>query len=140
MKKHALLTLILAACTFGLLLTGCGNNEEAELKSVIERNLKGCQEENLEMALMDIDDGPAKENTRMVLKKLFETYDLSYKLVSFKVISCDQNTATVEVVQETRKISGPAFQDNAATAIHTLQKRPSGWKIVSSAIKEVKKL
>ena len=135
-------------------------NVEAELRSVIERNLKGLQEENLELALRDIDDS-LKENTRYKMMVRFKFYDLSYKLLSFKVISIKKDTADVEVVQETKKIKGLAFvtpcvntesgalmykyqeypyQDNVATVVHTLKKRFDGWKIVDTKIKETKYL
>jgi|GEM_PF-355089 len=89
---------------------------ERELKAVLLRNLKGMQDKNLELALADIDEGPLKENNKQMLQKIFEMYDLSYKVLDFKVISADKDTAVIEVTQETRKINGPAFGDNVSTA------------------------
>lgn len=135
---------VLMICT--LFMSGCGKPEkpidsatEAELKNVIQRNLKGNQEENMEIALMDLDEG-IRSNTEAVLKNIFANYDLSYKLNSFKVVRFDGETAEVEVVQETKKIRGPAFDDNVITIIHTLKKRPSGWKFTASKITSFKKI
>ena len=113
---------------------------ENELKAVYMRNLKGLREKNLEMAMMDIDEGPQKEATRKMTRMLFERYDLTYKPLDFKVVSADKDTAVIEVTQETRKIRGPAFSDHVATAVHTLKKRPSGWKLASSKIKSINML
>lgn len=143
-KMKYLPLFVLMICTF--FMSGCGKSEqpidsatEAELKNIIQRNLKGNQEENMEMALMDLDDG-LKSGTETVMKDLFAKYDLSYKLVSFKVLHFYGDTAEVEVVQETRKISGPDFADNVITAVHTLKKRPSGWKFTASKITSFKKI
>ena len=113
---------------------------ERELKAALLRNLKGMQEKNLELALMDVDEGPIKENNKQMLQKIFELYDLSYKVLDFKVVSADKDTAVIEVTQETRKINGPAFNDNVATAVHTLKKGSSGWKFTGTKIKSVKML
>lgn len=113
---------------------------ERELKAVLLRNLKGMQDKNLELALTDIDEGPIKENNKRMMQMLFDRYDLTYKILDFKVISADKDTAVIEVTQETRKINGPAFGDNVSTALHTLKKRPSGWKFAGSKIKSIKML
>ena len=136
MKMKCVLLFIFSFCT--LCMAGCGNSTEAELKKIVQRNLNAMQEEDLETALMDIDDGPAKETNREALKAIFDQYDISYKLVSFKVLSVSDDTAEVEVVQETKKIRGPAFRNNVGTVVHTFKKRPSGWKFVSSEIKSAK--
>ena len=113
---------------------------ESELKAVYMRNLKGLQEKDIEMAMADIDEGPLKENTRKMTQILFDRYDLTYKLLDFEVISADRDTAVIEVTQETKKINGPAFNDHVGTIVHTLKKRPSGWKLVSSKIKSINML
>lgn len=138
--KHSLFILLVICSSF--FMTGCNKFDrktESELNDVIQRNLKASQDENIEMALMDIDD-PMKEQTKALLETLFEQYDLSYKIIKIKILSCDEETAEVEVVQETRKIKGPDFNDNVCTTIHTLKKRPTGWKFVASKIKSFEAL
>lgn len=104
------------------------------------RNLKGLQEKDIEMAMQDIDEGPLKENTRKMTQMLFDRFDLTCKVLDFKVVSADNDTAVIEVTMETRKVRGPAFNDHVGTAVHTLKKRPSGWKLAGSKIKSIKML
>ena len=113
---------------------------ERELKAVFMRNLKGLQEKDIEMAMQDIDEGPLKENTRKMTQMLFDRFDLTYKVLDFKVVSADKDTAVIEVTMETRKVRGPAFNDHVGTAVHTLKKRPSGWKLAGSKIKSINML
>ena len=89
----------------------------------------------MDMALMDIDDN-LKEATKKIDTIIFSQYDLSYTLLDFKVISVKNDTAIIEIRQETKKIKGPAFRDNIITAVHTLKKRPNGWKIADTQIKK----
>ena len=136
MKNLWTIPVIVLTCAF---MFGCGNSTKSELKKIVEQNLKAAQEEKLDLYLADLDDSIAVA-TRPVMQKIFAAYDLSYKLVSFKLLSSTDTTAQVEIVQETRKVKGPDFRDNRSTAIHTFKKGPKGWKFVASKITEVKML
>ena len=112
---------------------------EAELRALVEADMKALENEDVEAAMKNYatEDAAQLAATRATLKALFEEYDLSYRLIDFKVISCDGKNAVVEVVQETRKIRGPKFQNNRTTVETRLKKTSSGWKQVSSKIKKV---
>lgn len=134
MKKILFPALLVLAVIF---ISGCGSSTSSELKSIVVRNLKAAQAEKIDDYLKDIDEGLAV-TMRPVMLQIFKTYDLEYKLISFKLLSSTDTTAEVEVEQETKKISGPAFQNNRTTAVHTFTKRPSGWKFTATKLKAMK--
>ena len=71
---------------------------------------------------------------------MFKTYDVEYKIDSYKLISYDGDTAAVEIVVTTKKIRGPEFQDNQTKQKHNLKKIDGKWYIVNSKMLEFKKL
>ena len=115
---------------------------EAELKAVIMADMKAMEDEDIDAAIsgLVINDSDSLAASRKVYEDLFEKFDLSYKLVGFKVISCEGDNAVVEVVEEVRKIRGPAFQNSRTTMETTMKKTSSGWKQVGSKLKKTEAL
>lgn len=141
MKRY--LFAMFVAVSAAVVFAACGSKSEAEaeLKAVVLKNMEATQNEDIEGALKTLDVPQAQlDLNRQVMEELFELYDLEYRLVSFKVVKCEGDTAVVEVVQETKKVSGPAFQDNLTTTEQQMKKGPDGWKIVGTKIKEMKAL
>ena len=135
------------AIVLSLFTVACGKNEtkaeQAELEAVIQHNLKAMNDEDLEAYMSDIyigADPTLVTSTRALMEAAFEEFDLSNKIISFKVISCDGDNAVVEVVQETKKIKGPAFQDNRTTVEHTMKKTADGWKLFKTKLKKAEML
>lgn len=95
------------------------------LRKIVIHNLNAMQNENMSEALYDI-DAPLRAGMEAQIREMFARYDLSYRLVSFELLSCDGTTARVKVVQDTRKRRGPAFTNNRGTFIHTFKKK-TGW-------------
>lgn len=114
-------------------------SDEAAIRACIEKNIQATQNEDLDAfwETCKLDNAQFRKQTEFIMNFLFETYDLSYKIDSYKLISNDGKTAAVEVVMTTKKIRGPEFQDNQSKAKHTLKKIDGKWYIVGSNILDV---
>lgn len=117
-------------------------DEEAAIRACIEKNIQATQDEDFDALWETVKPANAqvKKQTEAVMKMLFETYDLSYKIISYKLISFDGDSATVEVVMTTKKIRGPEFKDNQTKCHHNLKKIDGKWYLVSSKLLNVKNL
>jgi hypothetical protein len=120
----------------------CSNSEEyLTPESVIEANAKYMTEENFDKVMDTIDkDSPAYASSESMVKKLFDLYDLNYKIISMKVINESNDEAQVEFVQETTKIKGPAFKNNRVDGVHILKRDDNSWKIYSTKITNIQYL
>ncbi|MBR5711766.1 MAG: hypothetical protein IKX40_13495 [Thermoguttaceae bacterium] len=109
-------------------------DEEAAIRACVEKNIQATQDEDFDALWETVKPANAqiKKQTEAVMKILFEIYDLSYKLDSFKLTSYDGDSATVEVVMTTKKISGPEFKNNLSKSEHSLKKIDGKWYIVNS--------
>ena len=114
-------------------------SDEAAVRACIEKNLKASQDEDIDTYWETCKPTSAlvKKQTEAVMKVVFEKYDLSYKLDSYKLISIDGNTAVVEIEMTTKKIRGPEFKDNQIKQRNNLKKIDGKWYIVSSEILSV---
>ncbi len=107
-------------------------------ESVVEANARYMNEENFDKVINTIDENsPAYASSETMIQKLFDMYDLNYKIISIKILNESNDEAKVEFVQETTKIKGPAFKNNRVTGIHTLKKVGNSWKILGTEIKNV---
>ncbi len=107
-------------------------------ESVVEANTRYMNEENFDKVMNTIDENsPAYALSETMIQKLFDMYDLNYKIISIKILNESNDEAKVEFVQETTKIKGPAFKNNRVTGIHTLKKVGNSWKILGTEIKNV---
>ncbi|MBE0538085.1 MAG: hypothetical protein IH620_00105 [Ignavibacterium sp.] len=122
-----------------LLFASCSGKEKYEMPEfVIEANAKYMNEENLEKVMGTIyKDSPAYQTSEMLIEKLFEVYDLNYKIINIKVLEDNGSEAKVEFTQVTTKIKGPEFKNNRSTGIHLLKKEGDSWKIYSTQMKDV---
>ncbi len=125
-----------------VLIISCSSREDFYTpESVIEANLKYMNEEKYDEAMNTIHkDSPSYPASEIMIKQLFERYDLHYKIESMKVLEDNNSEAKIEFVQVTQKLNGPEFQNNKATGIHTVKKDGDSWKIYSTEIKNVKHL
>ena len=128
-----------------LLITPPPNSEElskqqlqiqTELKEIFDANLQACQDEDLDKAL-EISVPENRHTLKPIFKSLFDMYDLSYRLDSFKLVSATEDSAVVEIVQITKKIKGPAFKDNKLTANFTFVRKEGKWYNTNVDLKEI---
>jgi uncharacterized protein YchJ len=80
---------------------------------------------------------PSYEMTEKLVKKIFEVYDLNYKIENLKVIEQNDKEAKVEFIQITTKLKGPDFKNNKTTGVHTLKMDGDSWKIFSTEVKDL---
>ena len=124
-----------------LLLLSCGKIEKNEYTDVIIRNLDAMNSENLQAAMATIhEDSQLYDNTETMTEALFEAYDISYKLVSCKVVDKSPSEVSVEAKQITKKISGPEFINNMTVIRHVLRQSNGMWKIYESKIEDMRKI
>jgi hypothetical protein len=114
----------------------CGNNKYySSPEEVIQANIEYMNAENLEGTMSTIhSDSPTFEITENLVKKIFDIYDLNYKIEKLKVISEDVQEAVVEFTQLTTKLKGPEFRNNRVTGKHIIKKDGDSWKIYSTKI------
>lgn len=110
-----------------------------EIEALIYSNALAMEKENLAAIEKQLDDG-LRENTMRVQKLLAQNYDFSVKVISIKILCANSEYATVQVIQETKKISGPAFQNNRVTVVHTLIRKDGSWKFYATALQKVEPL
>ncbi len=112
-----------------------------EVISLIKKNIKTAQEENLEGNLETIDsNSPSNERTKELLEYMFNTYDLNYEVKDFNLLEVADDMAKIRYTQTTTKVSGPEFRDNKVDIVTILKKTDLGWKIYSSKINSIEYL
>lgn len=128
--------------TFAILMVSCSSGEDYYTpESAVEANLKYMNEEKFDEAMNTIyKDSPSYPASEIMIKQIFQHYDLNYKIVSMKVIEDNDSEAKIEFIQITTKINGPEFKNNKATGIHTLKKDGDSWKIYSTEMKDIQYL
>jgi hypothetical protein len=136
MKKNYFQIFLVAGI---VLFASCSSKEKYDMPEfVIEANAKYMNEENLEKVMGTIyKDSPAYQTSETLIEKLFEVYDLNYKIVNMNVLEDNGSEAKVEFTQVTTKINGPEFKNNRSTGIHLLKKEGDSWKIYSTQMKDV---
>ncbi|MDT3428125.1 ketosteroid isomerase-like protein [Paenibacillus forsythiae] len=117
-------------------------DEENQILSVLQANLKSSNDENLDGVLSTLDEtSPQFEQNKQVYSQIFAAYDLAFTIESSKIIDYTENEAAVYVVQTAKKLKGPDFQDNRSTSVITFSKTKDGtWKIKRSYLIKGEKL
>lgn len=132
--KSVLLFLVLS-----VLITNCSSKKEYYTpESLIKANAEYLNKEDFDGAMSTIHpQSPSYATTESLIKKIFERYDLNYKIESIKILEENDNEAKVEFTQVTKKIKGPDFKDNRATGIHTLRMDGDSWKVYSTEMTNI---
>lgn len=117
-----------------ILATACSNNGGGSSpEGVVKMNAEYMDKEDLDGSLSTIHpESPAYESSKQMTSKLFEVYDLDYKLEKVELVEENKNEARVKFVQLTTKKSGPEFRNNRFTGVHILRKYNGNWKIYST--------
>ena len=137
---------LLLACALLIPTLACASSseevsdeEKAAVLNVIEWNLYYLSTEDLQGAMNTIhDDSPGRDDMWSLTQDMMRNYDIKYTILETEILSIDEDTAQVRVVQVTRKISGELpFRDNQLEMVHTLKKTADGeWKIYSTSPNE----
>ena len=110
-----------------------------EIRAFLINDMRNLERENLEAALQSFLP-EMRDSAKAQLQPLFDRYDLRYNLVNMRVVSYSGNRAVVRVTQETRKVSGPQFQNNRLIAEHTLIKIGRKWFYADTKVIDIQML
>jgi hypothetical protein len=134
--------LSLATIAFLLCPLGIAQTEEdvsVAIKLVIMENLKATQAEDMDRMMKTIHtQSPSYLQTKQQIAPIFDNFDLSYRLLSYSYIGLDGEYAVARVKQATKKVSGPAFQNNELDLMQVFRKENGKWKFWAQAILEMK--
>ncbi|NDJ75074.1 MAG: WD40 repeat domain-containing protein [Chloroflexi bacterium] len=118
-----------------------GSSDEDLILDLVYENLYAMEAEDIDRYMATLDPtSPGYESTRQMLAPLFTSYDLAYELLEVEVVEIDGDWATVRVVQTTRKLSGPAFQNNELDILHTAHRYQGEWRLYGSEIEDMRYL
>lgn len=123
-----------------LILSACsGKSDYVTPELAIESNAKFMNEEDFDGVMSTIHpQSSSYKMTENLVKKIFETYDLNYKIEKIKVLEQNDKEAKVEFIQLTTKLKGPEFKNNRTYGIHTLKLDGDSWKIFSTEVTDLK--
>lgn len=90
--------------------------------------------ENLGGVMSTLDpESPAYTQTETLLSQVYPTYDLDYEY-SVEIIDLQEQSAVVQTITKTTKISGPEFAENEIIATNEVTKINGQWKILSTDV------
>lgn len=114
--------------------------EEQAAKEVVKENARALENEDMDAMKATLHpESPKYDQTVAQVRQIFQEYDLTYD-VEVESVEVDGEEARVDVVQTTRKESGPAFRDNKMWATHVLRKYQGEWRIYDTQVDDVEYL
>ncbi|MEJ5261284.1 MAG: hypothetical protein WHT45_01285 [Ignavibacterium sp.] len=136
MKKLILKTFVLLSIVF---LISCSSKKNYDTpEALVNANADFMNQEDFDGVMSTIHpQSPSYEMTEKMVKKIFEVYDLNYKIESLKVLEQNDKEAKVEFIQVTTKLKGPDFKNNKTTGVHTLKMDGDSWKIFSTEVQDL---
>jgi hypothetical protein len=97
---------------------------------VVFENIIAANREHLGAYMATIHpDSPRYRTEQAMIQSAFSLYDLSYEIFIPEMLEQGESEAVISFVLTTRKVQGPAFQDNTVTGEMTLRKHEGEWKI-----------
>jgi hypothetical protein len=112
----------------------------AELRALVDENLAATAASDLPRLLGTIH---SESDSRLVIGDALASlaaYKLNYGASRVELLTMADDYALVRVVQETRRVSGPAFIDNEVDGIWAVRKEAGAWKYWSQMVLSIKPL
>ncbi|NVK37288.1 MAG: nuclear transport factor 2 family protein [Gammaproteobacteria bacterium] len=110
-----------------------------DIEGVIYNNLKFTMDENIPGVMSTIhSQSPAFLASQNMMEQLFSAYEISFTIHNIKVIGSDGDYAYARVTQSSKKVSGPAFQDNTLDMLQVFKKEDDQWKLWTQANLDIK--
>lgn len=136
MRKLILNSSVLLSIIF---FVSCSSKKSYDTpEALVNANVDFMNQEDFDGVMSTIHpQSPSYEMTEKLVKKIFEVYDLNYKIEKLKVLEKNDNEAKVEFVQITTKLKGPDFKNNKTTGVHTLKMDDGSWKIFSTEVQDL---
>lgn len=142
-----------AVCMLGLLLvpglspfkTGSAaaqpETTAEDVTDVIIQNIIASNNEDFDAYMATIHSkSPGYEATAQMLSTIFGDFDLTYQISELELVDQTSKEAQVDFVLTTRKVRGPAFQDNRVSGRMFLKLDEGVWKIYEQKIENVEYL
>jgi hypothetical protein len=105
----------------------------AEIKAVIETNMAGINQKNVDLAMSAFHSkSPNYVTTKRTTQRIFHDYNPKVRLVSCVVIGADADYCVARVRFETRQDTGPAFHSNRIDSMEVFRKESGKWKLWAS--------
>jgi len=116
-------------------------SEQKAIKAMFEKQASAMSTSNVAAYMSTIDPSvPAYSQTETMMTRLFSVYKLKATIERLKIGSVKGNTAQVEMVLLTKKLSGPAFKNNRTTITSTVNKRNGKWVTSNSTMDKIEYL
>ena len=111
------------------------------IKQLLYENIEAAEQEDIETYMTTIDkNSPSREQNRMLMEWIFDSYDLNYVIEEYEIVSIADDTARVKIIQTTTKVAGADFKDNRLTGVHILKKTEDQWKFFEIEINNIEYL
>ena len=112
-----------------------------EVVQVVFENIIAANREDLGAYMATIHpDSPRYRTEQAMIQSAFSLYDLSYEIFIPEMLEQGESEAVISFVLTTRKVRGPAFQDNTVTGEMTLRKHEGEWKIFDKRLDDLQYL
>lgn len=109
-----------------------------DVRIVIYENMDAANKEDIDRYMDTIHPRAAGRSlTKNAMQDLFVKYDLYYNVTNLDILEIGAKEARVAFVLTTRKVNGPAFQDNLITGVMILRFQDGSWKIYDQELNEV---
>lgn len=130
-------------CTLFLLISTLSIAQDldlvGQLKDLTQRHFEAMEAENIEQVEATFHpDTPILGQTLLMARQLAATYDLEHSVGNHWIyVGQDSDYAYARIEQETRKLSGPAFSDNAVDQIWVFRQFEGEWRIWTTGVIDV---
>jgi len=107
-----------------------------QLKNLVQKQMEAFEAEDFESIEHTFHpDTPVLNQTLMLARQLGETYDLEYNVGDHWIyIGQDDTYAYARIEQVTRKLDGPAFQDNAVDQVWIFKQFEGEWRVWTTGV------
>lgn len=107
-----------------------------QLKNLVRHQMEAFEAEDLESIERTFHpDTPVLDQTLMLARQLSETYDLEYDVGDHWIyIGQDDTYAYARIEQITRRLDGPAFQDNAVDQVWVFKQFKGEWRVWTTGV------
>jgi hypothetical protein len=123
------------------LLSGKPVADASAITAPIIANINASNAEDIRAYMATIhSQSPLYDQTESLLSPMFANYDLSFEVRNLEVIEQSASEAKVSFVLVTRKINGPAFNDNKVNGVMVMRPENGVWKIYNQQVDSVEYL
>lgn len=130
MRVLALTMGVVTLLLCGIPADAAPDNLSSALEAVLKDNFAKSEKEDVDGVLSTIHpESPAYDVVGETMESLFDTFDLRYELVYFRLIGTDGSYAVARVGQKTVKVKGPDFSNNTIDSIYVFKKQDDMWKL-----------